>query len=542
MSTVNKGLILPANGTDAGTWDQPVNGNGCTVDAALGLWATLNSTNGTVALNGTAITLPPSYVSTVTIYPYQCGFWAINGTLTANVTYTVPSGVGGQWTFSSSGLVLGGFTCTIGVAGSSGSTVTVQPNQTGIVYSDGTNIGFSVSPGSYGSVLSLSSNTTLTAGQSGALVELTGSTPFTVTLPTPAAGTTSLTYTFWAQSAYQTLAGGTFTGPGNAVAPSSTFVVPAYSLVKLVCDGAYWVVVSVQQQNWTQASTSAATYTATGLQPVAFTGTGCTVTLPSATAFAGQGILWLSTTSAYAVISASANVYPLGGATAGTAILAAATGAWAALLSDGTNWRTLASAGGPITTALFTTTGAWVVPAGVTSVLVDGVGGGGGGGYNGGGGGGGGGAVRGTSLSVTPGNTLNITVGSGGPAGTSGAVNGTAGSGSVVAVSGGATLLTLPGGLGGAGNLAGAGGAAGGTGGTAGTAGSHYTIGDGSGNNNVATGGSGGGNLFSNGAAGGAPTGLSQTLAAPVAAAYGTGGGGGTPPSAGAPGYVLLNW
>jgi hypothetical protein len=44
------------------------------------------------------------------------------------------------------------------------------------------------------------------------------------------------------------------------------------------------------------------------------------------------------TITANTVVSASSNVVPLAGGSAGTAILPATDGAWATLVSDGTNW------------------------------------------------------------------------------------------------------------------------------------------------------------------------------------------------------------
>lgn len=64
--------------------------------------------------------------------------------------------------------------------------------------------------------------------------------------------------------------------------------------------------------------------------------------------------------------------------------------------------------------------GSWTVPAGVTSVVIKlwgGGGGSGGDGYSQGGGGGGGGAYASKTLSVSGGQVLNFTVGSGGTAG-----------------------------------------------------------------------------------------------------------------------------
>ncbi|MFZ1687853.1 MAG: T9SS type A sorting domain-containing protein [Flavobacteriales bacterium] len=67
----------------------------------------------------------------------------------------------------------------------------------------------------------------------------------------------------------------------------------------------------------------------------------------------------------------------------------------------------------PFAQAVFTSSGTFVVPAGVDTITVEAVGAGGNGGTNGGGGGGGGGYVLRTSA-VTPGTTYSIVVGAGG--------------------------------------------------------------------------------------------------------------------------------
>lgn len=74
---------------------------------------------------------------------------------------------------------------------------------------------------------------------------------------------------------------------------------------------------------------------------------------------------------------------------------------------------------GQVVTHTFTSVGAntWTVPSGVTSVTLHGIGGGGGGGTAkkyAAAGGGGGGAYDENTITVTPGQTLYITVGSGG--------------------------------------------------------------------------------------------------------------------------------
>jgi hypothetical protein len=66
-------------------------------------------------------------------------------------------------------------------------------------------------------------------------------------------------------------------------------------------------------------------------------GSSCTVTLPSASANTGRQ-LHFQNYQAQTLVSASSNVVPLAGGSAGTAILEAVAGANATLVSDGTSW------------------------------------------------------------------------------------------------------------------------------------------------------------------------------------------------------------
>jgi hypothetical protein len=223
------------------------------------------------------------------------------------------------------------------------------------------------------------------------------------------------------------------------------------------------------------------------------------------------------------------------------------------------------------TCATFTSGGTytWVVPTGVTSIsaVVVGGGGGGRGGYTCGGGGGGGLAYRNT-YSVTPGQSLTVTVGNGGNSNCGSAINATAGGLSQLAI-GCTTIARAMGGgggnssNGGGGFAVGTGGAGGGTGvrggggaggysGTGGTGGGNYSTGNaGSGG----AGGGGGGNAnaffynaacnsfcYASGSGGGGGVGLygSGTSGAGGSAgstcgqyANGGGGGGGGSPSTG---------
>lgn len=190
---------------------------------------------------------------------------------------------------------------------------------------------------------------------------------------------------------------------------------------------------------------------------------------------------------------------------------------------------------------IFTSTGTFTVPRGVTSVLVDivGAGGGGGGSSNvsgaAGGGGGGQGAFN-VSSNVTALTALTVTIGAGGTIGSSAGGNG--GNGGTTSFNG----ISKTGGTGGTGSTGStgqAGGAAGdSTGGTGGTGGSTSSSGStggtgtggGSGGaggvNSGTNGGGGGGGASGIGATGG--NGGTGTGGNGTAGVYGSGGGGGS--------------
>lgn len=204
--------------------------------------------------------------------------------------------------------------------------------------------------------------------------------------------------------------------------------------------------------------------------------------------------------------------------------------------SPGTNTTQAAStafvenaAGIPGRTALFTSSGSWTAPAGITSILVSAAAGGGGGSgsngtTNGGEGGGGGQAVISDLLTVVPGTVYTITIGAAGAAGASTTNGGNGGATSI------GSLLTLSGGQGGA-YIGTGSGFAGGSGGAAG------------GDNNLLFAGAGGSSVFG-------PGGQTRATAGSPGAGYGGGGSGGpvqsgplaTAGAAGSPGFVLISW
>lgn len=122
MTTTNKGLAEPSNGSL--NWDTPLNANFGIIDSALG---------GVTNLNVTSITT----TQTLTTAQYQSMILAFTGTLSANLIYQVPSGVGGQWLLING--TTGAFTITFRTA-AAGATVVVPTGYNTTAYSNGTDI------------------------------------------------------------------------------------------------------------------------------------------------------------------------------------------------------------------------------------------------------------------------------------------------------------------------------------------------------------------------------------------------------------------
>jgi len=260
--------------------------------------------------------------------------------------------------------------------------------------------------------------------------------------------------------------------------------------------------------------------------------TGVTGTLPVANGGTGAATL-------------TANNVLLGNGTSAVQVVAPSTNG-NVLTSNGTTWVSSAAPSGGAKGQAFTSNGTFTIPTGVTSVKVTVVGGGGAGGsvsgsnaYAAGGGGAGGAAVK-FLTSLTPGNTLAVTVG-------------TAGNTSSVA-SGTQTITTISatGGSAGGNN-----GGAGGTGGLGSNG--DLNIGGGGGNGGVYGeeaiyigyhGGAGGNSIFGGGGAGLGD--ISTPSNGAAGRAYGGGGGGAVSSygggggsysgGAGAAGVVLFEW
>lgn len=131
--TTNKSIEKPAYNDYVANptgWSGPVNSDWDIIDKSLGGTTVLNPTSvsGTVNLTATQYQAPIIVIGT-----------SVSGsaTLTANITYTIPSGVGGVWSIFNN--TTGSYTITFSNLGG-GTTETIQQGSRVMIYSDGTNI------------------------------------------------------------------------------------------------------------------------------------------------------------------------------------------------------------------------------------------------------------------------------------------------------------------------------------------------------------------------------------------------------------------
>jgi hypothetical protein len=134
--TTNKDIEKPGNGDYVDTWNVPLNGDMTVVDYALGTTITFNATAGSQTLG--------SYNHTTKVldtYSYIPLVINVTGAISANVTYTIPSGVGGQWiVYNTTTDATGGPWTVTFVSGGGGASYAVVRNSPTTIYSDGTNI------------------------------------------------------------------------------------------------------------------------------------------------------------------------------------------------------------------------------------------------------------------------------------------------------------------------------------------------------------------------------------------------------------------
>jgi hypothetical protein len=124
--TTNKVIEKPGNGDYVDTWNVPANSDFDIIDQAFGGTTSLNATSGSATLSAAQ---------------YRSLFLSISGAMSAGVTYTIPSGVGGQWIIHNTTTDSSGGPWAITIASGGGGASLVIPRNTRIIaVSNGTSI------------------------------------------------------------------------------------------------------------------------------------------------------------------------------------------------------------------------------------------------------------------------------------------------------------------------------------------------------------------------------------------------------------------
>jgi len=123
--TANKGLNKPVVGSTG--WGDPLNDNADYIDAALGSYVTVTGTSGDITLTTAQVRV-------------MC-LKSDTGAFLSDVTYIVPSAVGGQWIVQNQS-ASSAYNLIVKNA-ASGNSVSIPNGQTRLVYSDGTKTFFS---------------------------------------------------------------------------------------------------------------------------------------------------------------------------------------------------------------------------------------------------------------------------------------------------------------------------------------------------------------------------------------------------------------
>jgi len=125
----NKTLELPGFNDYVNSWNTPLNSDMTIIDTALG---------GSTLLNATS----PTGNVTLTYTQYRPLSLIVSGAMSADVSYIVPSGVGGQWTVSNG--TSGAFSVFM-VSAAGGSSIKIPQGYSTIVSCDGSSSGMRIS-------------------------------------------------------------------------------------------------------------------------------------------------------------------------------------------------------------------------------------------------------------------------------------------------------------------------------------------------------------------------------------------------------------
>ena len=288
----------------------------------------------TVTVGGAAITGNSTFAGTQTITSASASSFAVGLNGATNPAFSVNSSTASQAAgLSVIGAVTGGTVAITATDSGSNTNISINAKGSGTLALNNTATG-AVSIG--GNSMAAGSGLTYNAGVGGAGLSINAYS---------AAGTTLLAL----NDTNNIIGAGSYFINAQSTGGSQKFSVHGDGSMYVLGLASFAAGISVTGQTTTnsiatnEVTISASTYSVLSTDhTVIQTTAASTYTLPAASLNAGRE-LHIVTQYAGAVISASANVVPLAGGTAGTAILAATAGKWATLKSNGTNWVIIAS-------------------------------------------------------------------------------------------------------------------------------------------------------------------------------------------------------
>ena len=121
--TPNKNLEEPAAGDYVNAWAPPINANFTAIDTSLG---------GATPISVTGV---PAGTISLTLTQYRPPNIEFTGTISGNLNYQIPTGIGGIWTVSNA--TTGAFTLSFSIA--AGNSLVLPAGRT-LIVSDGSNI------------------------------------------------------------------------------------------------------------------------------------------------------------------------------------------------------------------------------------------------------------------------------------------------------------------------------------------------------------------------------------------------------------------
>ena len=246
----NKSIQDPAAGDP--TWNIPLNANFTAIDQAFGSTFPIYVGQGnTTALIGGASSVNSVYWYTAQQFTIQSGTGGGAVALTSNVTITLPSSINSSGTMGGAWIVRnlitssnqGAYTITILGNGGSGTGVTIANGQTALVYTDGTNVYYADTNFKQTSLVTVSATATLNTAVFGQVTQVSGSSAYTVTFPTPVGNSGSSFQLFISATAAITLAtpSGAFLTPFGASTASPIVTVNGNNaLYTFLSNGTNW--------------------------------------------------------------------------------------------------------------------------------------------------------------------------------------------------------------------------------------------------------------------------------------------------------------